>query len=136
MPSGISAAIRRGLIEAGAECEAPRSLSTISAAIRRGLIEATKAWYDRGVSFLRFPRPFAAASLKQQVGLGRIQRHVDAISAAIRRGLIEADYAYETLIRRNRFPRPFAAASLKPAPERERPLALPADFRGHSPRPH
>ena len=109
----ISAAIRRGLIEAmiSDSCFASRSAFprpfaaaslkpypnqskltlylSISAAIRRGLIEAL-LWTDIGCSHMpRFPRPFAAASLKRE-SRETVGTCVVKISAAIRRGLIEA----------------------------------------------
>ena len=132
----ISAAIRRGLIEA--VLQHPRRhvlVDLISAAIRRGLIEAEPCRRPWPRPAPGFPRPFAAASLKRREA--RVGRR-----------------------RREGFPRPFAAASLKRAarPARRtrggwisaairrglieascdegRQIAVVSDFRGHSPRPH
>ena len=109
----ISAAIRRGLIEAYSILGNTLSVNKISAAIRRGLIEARIDPQYLLQVCSKFPRPFAAASLKHATVRDDIQDSVD-ISAAIRRGLIEARGA-PTLSRRRAppFPRPFAAASLK-----------------------
>ena len=107
----ISAAIRRGLIEAQLVEASIRTRKTISAAIRRGLIEAGMRGSLIPVNVeSRFPRPFAAASLKPAV--------------------------WDKVGERNaRFPRPFAAASLKhDSPPTTRSEF--DDFRGHSPRPH
>ena len=62
----ISAAIRRGLIEAYIRLVFQDRERVISAAIRRGLIEAALP-FDERRSAPRFPRPFAAASLKRHV---------------------------------------------------------------------
>ena len=66
----ISAAIRRGLIEAPLYEIWTRHPGSISAAIRRGLIEAvdTQAMESAANAF---PRPFAAASLKPPADRGR-----------------------------------------------------------------
>ena len=63
----------------------------ISAAIRRGLIEASPA-PGRVSPPPPFPRPFAAASLKRPARVHRLWTEA-WISAAIRRGLIEAGSA-------------------------------------------
>ena len=87
----ISAAIRRGLIEARTDAAAHMRPGDISAAIRRGLIEAlTFILHTKGAG--GFPRPFAAASLKHPM-----QSSFSCPSSPS-------------------FPRPFAAASLKHEP--------------------
>ena len=69
MPNSItySAAIRRGLIEAGGGGKMTSYTPMYSAAIRRGLIEATIR--DKPVYLVcSIPRRFAAASLKPGKG--------------------------------------------------------------------
>ena len=131
----ISAAIRRGLIEARCSRRAARRLRRlISAAIRRGLIEAIHA-DGREAGGGGFPRPFAAASLKPTRGGTRVSGR-GLISAAIRRGLIEAAARMVSLPTRP----PISAAIRRGLIEARKRPAAPAgavqDFRGHSPRPH
>ena len=85
----ISAALCRGLIEAGAPARRGHRLTLISAALCRGLIEATHYGYRDTRYNWRFPRLYAAASLKHMEITTRI-RHEGRISAALCRGLIEA----------------------------------------------
>ena len=112
--SAFSAALCRGLIEAGSGCPRRRhEHGRFSAALCRGLIEAP-TWSRRGATRPpRFPRLYAAASLKQVVvgpghhesprfprlyaaaslklGLERLEgAALAAFSAALCRGLIEA----------------------------------------------
>ena len=69
----------------------------ISAAIRRGLIEAQQVSSGRRYG-PGFPRPFAAASLKRVDG-GLLRGGGVQISAAIRRGLIEASFQPQPSVR-------------------------------------
>ena len=157
----FSAALCRGLIEA----LRPRRRSNargsrFSAALCRGLIEARR-WRSPASSVRRrFPRLYAAASLKRRTnrssavccscfprlyaaaslkpagpaGAGGVRA---AFSAALCRGLIEARDSYHLRAeRRGGFPRLYAAASLKPGPGGlggARPVGV---FRGFMPRPH
>ena len=67
LDTGFSAAIRRGLIEAMARMPACAIRRIVfSAAIRRGLIEAIDAGLRGSPQRRRFPRRFAAASLKHR----------------------------------------------------------------------
>ena len=84
-----------------------------SAAICRGLIEASLLNERSPTRVLRFPRLYAAASLKRPVR-DRCIAVIQVFSAAICRGLIEASTSGR--IRRRspyRFPRLYAAAPLK-----------------------
>ena len=92
-------------------------LTTISAAIRRGLIEAAgrlRPVRQRGA----FPRPFAAASLKHTRA-----KLEEVIRQAFPRPFAAASLKHPTRhaerVEVLRFPRPFAAASLK-RPRRRR----------------
>ena len=117
--AGFSAALCRGLIEATSASADHRRPSTqpFSAALCRGLIEALplpSRVNDPGLRE-RFPRLYAAASLKPTLGrcwwgLGHW------FSAALCRGLIEATPRRRRFARGTvRFPRLYAAASLKRA---------------------
>jgi len=138
----LSAAIRRGLIEAYTTWRKfSDSRRPLSAAIRRGLIEAVVLFYLSVVVIVCYPRRFAAASLKRLGHHGQPPAG-NPLSAAIRRGLIEAPRGtrrtwtccqrrLSAAIRRgliearlglacasgstSGYPRRFAAASLKPA---------------------
>ena len=87
-------------------------------------------------SACRFPRLYAAASLKQHAaGLGH--HELDLFSAALCRGLIEAvigegDHDGDE----HGFPRLYAAASLKLLDHTERCRQIINVFRGFMPRPH
>ena len=85
----FSAALCRGLIEALCGVYPFHSSREFSAALCRGLIEAGCPGMTSSVRMMRFPRLYAAASLK--LPLGRIESR-----------------------RQQRFPRLYAAASLKP----------------------
>ena len=137
----FSAALCRGLIEAlGGRVFPVKTLQVFSAALCRGLIEARAV--SRAVARLgwRFPRLYAAASLKHGArgrvlvvrvefsaalcrGLIEAGGHVgvrlsrDPFSAALCRGLIEARSWWSCWPSTLRgFPRLYAAASLKPGP--------------------
>ena len=109
---------------------------------------------------MRFPRLYAAASLKLRIGVVR-RFDFGPFSAALCRGLIEADlnqrdaallfprfprlYAAASLKQRVpsasdrnglRFPRLYAAASLKLKKKREMMRGNRRVFRGFMPRPH
>ena len=108
----FSAALCRGLIEASVKVSTSRRRSPFSAALCRGLIEATPSTCGAPPHGNRFPRLYAAASLK---------RH---------------RFASTTRVSRTRFPRLYAAASLKPpvaGTGHNRPQRV---FRGFMPRPH
>ena len=115
MPIEFSAALCRGLIEAGrTPPQSSPALSRFSAALCRGLIEASRCerWVSSPAS-AGFPRLYAAASLKPFRD-PRARRRRRPFSAALCRGLIEA----RTPPPRGRtpgrgFPRLYAAASLK-----------------------
>ena len=89
--SAFSAALCRGLIEAGGNQRALLPYQRFSAALCRGLIEATKVHSTRPRP-RRFPRLYAAASLKRRHGYTP-QRALESFSAALCRGLIEAGKA-------------------------------------------
>jgi len=109
LPARLSAAIRRGLIEARPRNSSGSVARKLSAAIRRGLIEAGT------------PTPSPAVP--------------NRLSAAIRRGLIEARFSTTGPPLPLCYPRRFAAALLKlRAPDN---LAGASDvIRGDSPRPY
>jgi len=132
--SKLSAAIRRGLIEACSRGGRPRRCRALSAAIRRGLIEALRCLRCHPPHCC-YPRRFAAASLKRMTPALQT-RACASLSAAIRRGLIEAWEKASCVEGVSRgYPRRFAAASLK---LRELPRLRPEHdvIRGDSPRPH
>ena len=86
----FSGALCRGLIEAGlTETEEEDAEAGFSAALCRGLIEARPRLLLACRLIWRFPRLYAAASLKPQLILHR-HCHVGLFSAALCRGLIEA----------------------------------------------
>ena len=85
--------------------------SSLSAALCRGLIEADRLMTSGARAAPRFPRLYAAASLKRDPARGR-RGGVHRLSAALCRGLIEAGEAARGL----------AGAVLA--------------FRGFMPRPH
>ena len=102
----FSAALCRGLIEAWVAGTALHSSNEVfSAALCRGLIEATLLYWSLRLALSRFPRLYAAASLK--LGWHRTSRAVDdEFSAALCRGLIEASIRGRT----SPSPFPFSAA--------------------------
>ena len=109
----FSAALCRGLIEAGPVCGLPGETYPFSAALCRGLIEARRSPAARPAVPARFPRLYAAASLKQRHA-GDVLAYLAGFSAALCRGLIEAIRCFDrcrTCLRC--FPRLYAAASLK-----------------------
>ena len=157
----FSAALCRGLIEAMPPAPAPRVRHRgFSAALCRGLIEAGGSSAGSCRRGLRFPRLYAAASLKRrQPRVG--ERAPARFSAALCRGLIEASRSSKAcIVSRPRFPRLYAAASLKQGAGRGAGQAqelfsaalcrgliearyrrrarqrLPEVFRGFMPRPH
>ena len=109
--SRFSAALCRGLIEASAGVPGVRAVHWFSAALCRGLIEAPAPDVVTAGGDARFPRLYAAASLKPAPVPDRHARG-SGFSAALCRGLIEAS---------------------PPAPIR---TSLPSVFRGFMPRPH
>ncbi len=153
-----SAAIRCGLIEALSIALNTICPNTYSAAIRCGLIEAT---LERGFNSPPhgIPQRFAAASLKQHIGIAARQfgqsipqrfaaasfqqlagqGEVAAIgrySAAIRCGLIEAATSRTDGGARPCIPQRFAAASLKQCGGGQVGTFLQVVFRSDSLRPH
>ena len=109
--SAFSAALCRGLIEAWEGPHPPEAPSPFSAALCRGLIEAPNPKGAARSRHARFPRLYAAASLKR--GSTRASpRRAGSFSAALCRGLIEAG--------------PWPAWR----------SCWPAVFRGFMPRPH
>ena len=89
-------------------------MSKFSAALCRGLIEASLGEGASVTVEVRFPRLYAAASLKRE-NLEAIAMTIQAFSAALCRGLIEAWEVSPDISRDSgRFPRLYAAASLKP----------------------
>ena len=112
--NSFSAALCRGLIEATIMDVGAATGAWFSAALCRGLIEASRSrCVSNGVS-RRFPRLYAAASLKRGVVI-RLILKVIRFSAALCRGLIEARPRYVPAASMGQcFPRLYAAASLKP----------------------
>ena len=109
--------------------------AVFSAALCRGLIEAEQGYLVSEPGHLRFPRLYAAASLKRVPVLMAALAWL-AFSAALCRGLIEAGSgAGAPSPNKSRFPRLYAAASLKRAAGHLSPLPA-AVFRGFMPRPH
>ena len=110
----FSAALCRGLIEAARRRPLrPASSTRFSAALCRGLIEAVLDFEGRRGPRRRFPRLYAAASLKPLSEAGGMVV-VTLFSAALCRGLIEAKSGAERGEHELRgFPRLYAAASLK-----------------------
>ena len=133
----FSAALCRGLIEALTPTgRRPRRRCPFSAALCRGLIEAVRDVPHQAGARQRFPRLYAAASLKHAVARD-LELRPERFSAALCRGLIEA-----STVRR----RPgaagatFSAALCRGLIEARR-RAAPASprrrvFRGFMPRPH
>ena len=109
---GISAAIRRGLIEAANVGQTLARQREISAAIRRGLIEAAAA--SAHVAVVAVISAAIRRGLIEATFATMLSPEMAVISAAIRRGLIEAPAPRSRQPGERRFPRPFAAASLKP----------------------
>ena len=111
----FSAALCRGLIEARTRASGDICCAPFSAALCRGLIEAMCPGGRHPHPRRRFPRLYAAASLKP--GLPACDPGLRAgFSAALCRGLIEAPSCTRLRSRSaSRFPRLYAAASLKPA---------------------
>ena len=107
----FSAALCRGLIEAAKQPESRVTPDRFSAALCRGLIEARLRARRQGRPRPRFPRLYAAASLKLQ-GV--------ALLESVPVG----------------FPRLYAAASLKRVQDRDVGERLADVFRGFMPRPH
>jgi len=106
----LSAAIRRGLIEAGPRMRPARSDTgyprRFAAALLKLLVGLVRA-----VELFRYPRRFAAALLKL-ARRGHDDHLVVVLSAAIRRGLIEAWVTYRSGYRmcsviRGDSPRPY-----------------------------
>ena len=112
MPERFSAALCRGLIEASRLRSSPREGYRFSAALCRGLIEARRSVPRCSWRSPRFPRLYAAASLKQKDIADREIGDV-VFSAALCRGLIEARRHGVSASASIRFPRLYAAASLK-----------------------
>ena len=84
-----------------------------SAALCRGLIEAASVSPCGSASRARFPRLYAAASLKR-AERETVEPPRPLFSAALCRGLIEAKGPSSVVASSGSFPRLYAAASLKP----------------------
>ena len=108
----FSAALCRGLIEACYPVCATKRAKRFSAALCRGLIEAHVHLHLDIRVLDRFPRLYAAASLKRLTRGGRGPDRA-SFSAALCRGLIEASASAYHVLPASRFPRLYAAASLK-----------------------
>ena len=114
MRYGFSAALCRGLIEARCCPSATmRGRWAFSAALCRGLIEAGVTFIPVGDTSTRFPRLYAAASLKLEVGVEHLVAHGDGFprlyAAASLKRVGRADLHDD----QGGFPRLYAAASLK-----------------------
>ena len=155
----FSAALCRGLIEANLYDTMTIDRRAFSAALCRGLIEATCASPTRGRVALRFPRLYAAASLKQHdrgaAGLRDVRfprlyaaaslkrstaRRLGArcrrFSAALCRGLIEATRSRCCGTSRRSFSAALCRGLIEALHCSQAWRALPPVFRGFMPRPH